>query len=296
MTTATTAAAESLYQGKTYVKEITDRNFDKLVHNSRYPVVVEFYAPWCGHCKSLAPIYKRAAQKARSYAKFYAVNCDEDINKSLCGKYGVKGFPTVKGFFVPKDGSLGNKTPVDYNGPREIPQLLEFSESRLRYSAVALKPESIDDLISQFDTKFEQNDSDAQKRSVAVLFTNKNKIPNMWKGISNGSYGKINLGVVSASKYESLAKDDLGLTEFPSIVVFKANTDGSYSKDNVSRFADEFSYDNIVAFMRTHFVGTKSADEPSNKSSENVKNSEEKKETSQEKKKQEKPKTRKEEL
>lgn len=70
---------------------------------------MEFYAPWCGHCKSLAPEYKKAAETLEAAGiKLGAV--DATAEKELGDKYEVKGFPTL---FVFKDGV---KTP--YEGGR----------------------------------------------------------------------------------------------------------------------------------------------------------------------------------
>lgn len=63
----------------------------------------------CGHCKNLAPEFKKAATKLKGLAKVVAVDCDEEKNKPLCSKYGIKGFPTLKIF--PSDKSkpvIGN--------------------------------------------------------------------------------------------------------------------------------------------------------------------------------------------
>ncbi|CAF4690914.1 unnamed protein product, partial [Rotaria magnacalcarata] len=55
---------------------------------------VEFYAPWCGHCRNLAPEWKRAATALKGIVKIGAV--DADSHKSLGQQYGVSGFPTIK--------------------------------------------------------------------------------------------------------------------------------------------------------------------------------------------------------
>ena len=64
-------------------------------------IVVEFYAPWCGHCKNLAPEWEKAAQtlsEANLDPPIVLANMDatEEDNKPLATKYGVKGFPTIK--------------------------------------------------------------------------------------------------------------------------------------------------------------------------------------------------------
>jgi thiol-disulfide isomerase/thioredoxin len=55
-------------------------------------------APWCGHCKQLAPQWEAAAKKLKGLVRFAAVNCDVEENKQLAGLYGIRGFPTIKVF------------------------------------------------------------------------------------------------------------------------------------------------------------------------------------------------------
>lgn len=55
------ASANCMYSSTSDVVELTPSNFDKLVTNSDHIWVVEFYAPWCGHCKNLKPEYEKAA-------------------------------------------------------------------------------------------------------------------------------------------------------------------------------------------------------------------------------------------
>lgn len=72
--------------------------------------MIEFFAPWCGHCKALAPEYEKAAKALEGIIHVGAV--DMDANPSVGSPYGVKGFPTLK-FFGDNKSS-----PVDYNGER----------------------------------------------------------------------------------------------------------------------------------------------------------------------------------
>jgi protein disulfide-isomerase A6 len=109
----------ALYDSSDDVYELTASNFDSMVINSHYVWVVEFYAPWCGHCQALAPEYKKAAKALNGIVRVGAVNADE--HQQLGGRYGVKGFPIIKIF-----GANKNK-PTDYQGQRTADAIVEES-------------------------------------------------------------------------------------------------------------------------------------------------------------------------
>ncbi|KAG4120008.1 hypothetical protein ERO13_D11G116000v2 [Gossypium hirsutum] len=98
---------------------LTEENFEKEVGQDR-GALVEFYAPWCGHSQKLAPEYEKleASFKKAKSVLIGKVDCDE--HKSVCGKYGVEGYPTIKWF--PK----GSLDPKQYEGPRTAESLAEF--------------------------------------------------------------------------------------------------------------------------------------------------------------------------
>lgn len=85
--------------------------------------MVAFVAPWCGHCKALGPEYTAAASSLSPLIPFYAVDCDEAVNKPLCGEYQIKGFPTIKAF--PRAGKGAAR---DYQGERKRGALVEYAK------------------------------------------------------------------------------------------------------------------------------------------------------------------------
>lgn len=103
------------------VLDLTPKNFDDVVLKSGKPALVEFFAPWCGHCKNLAPVYEELATGFH-YAsdKVSVAKVDADNHKSLGQRYGVSGFPTLKWF----DGK--SDKPVDYTGGRDLESLSKF--------------------------------------------------------------------------------------------------------------------------------------------------------------------------
>jgi len=100
----------------TAVTVLDASNFDEIVMDKTKNVLVEFYAPWCGHCKSLAPIYEKVAKAyLGDKANVVIANLDADQaqNKAIGSRFGVSGFPTIKFFPAGED-----KTPIEYQGGR----------------------------------------------------------------------------------------------------------------------------------------------------------------------------------
>ena len=75
------------------VNSVDQNNFETDVINSEVPVLVDFWAEWCGPCKALAPVLDEIAGEMQEKAKVVKVNVDE--NKELAQKYGIRGIPTL---------------------------------------------------------------------------------------------------------------------------------------------------------------------------------------------------------
>lgn len=78
------SAGGGLYDGDANVVEVTSANFPSKSDPQVW--LLEFYAPWCGHCRNLAPKWSKVAASLKGIVKVGAVNCD--IEKQLCSKHG----------------------------------------------------------------------------------------------------------------------------------------------------------------------------------------------------------------
>lgn len=106
---------------------LTDDNFDDLVYGSKDPWLVEFYAPWCGHCKALAPEWNKAAVSLKGAVKVAKVDATE--NNALAGQYGVKSYPTIKFLRpgAPKKASWAE----EYTGARDHEGIVNWANNKL---------------------------------------------------------------------------------------------------------------------------------------------------------------------
>ena len=123
------------------VIDLIPDHFDDIVLKSGKPALVEFFAPWCGHCKTLAPVYEELAGVfASAKDKVTIAKVDADANKELGRRFGVQGFPTLKWF----DGK--SDTPQDYSSGRDLESLSSFitEKTGLKSKKKTVEPSNVE--------------------------------------------------------------------------------------------------------------------------------------------------------
>ncbi|KYQ91306.1 protein disulfide isomerase [Tieghemostelium lacteum] len=153
------------------VVDLTPENFEKIVLDSSKDVLVEFFAPWCGHCKKLAPDYEIVANTFANDADVVIakMDCDAETNKPTCTKYGITGFPTLKYF------SKTNKDGEKYEQGRDIDTFVTFINKNAGTKRVkggkliqgAGRIETLDAIAS----KFVESTKDAREKLLAEAET-----------------------------------------------------------------------------------------------------------------------------
>nr|XP_039271596.1 protein disulfide-isomerase A3-like [Styela clava] len=102
------------------VTVVVGESFDQIVNDQNKDVLIEFYAPWCGHCKSLAPKFDELGEKLKAVDDLVIAKMDATANE-VPSNYQVSGFPTI--YWAPKDNK---ENPVKYNGGREVQNFVDY--------------------------------------------------------------------------------------------------------------------------------------------------------------------------
>ncbi|PLB45111.1 thioredoxin-domain-containing protein [Aspergillus steynii IBT 23096] len=198
------ANADGLYTKKSPVLQVNNKNYDQLIANSNYTSILEFYAPWCGHCQNLKPAYEKAAKNLDGLAKVAAINCDEDDNKPLCGRMGVQGFPTLK---VVVPGKKPGKPRVeDYQGARSAKAIVNAVVEKIPNHVKKVTDKDLESWLSK--------DKEAPK---AILFTEKGTTSPLIRSVAIEFLGSVDVAQVRNNQAEAVEK--FGIENFPAVVL-----------------------------------------------------------------------------
>jgi len=112
-------------------------------------LAVEFYAPWCRHCKRLEPEWAKAATELKSQhadagIKLARIDATDDFNSDVVAKFGIKGYPTINTIL---HGDVDH--PQDYGGPRDAPGITAYLLKQLAPAEKKLGPGNTTDELAQ---------------------------------------------------------------------------------------------------------------------------------------------------
>lgn len=192
--------------------------------------IVEFYAPWCGHCQNLKPAYEKAAKNLEGLAKVAAVNCDDDANKPFCGSMGVQGFPTLK-IVRPKKGG-GKPTVQDYQGQRTASAIVDAVVQQINNYVVKIEDKSLDKFLS-----------DKNETAKAILFTEKGTTSALLKSIAIDFSDVITIGQVRNKETKTV--EMFGIDKFPTLLLLPGGDtpgivyDGELKKEAIVKFLSQ---------------------------------------------------------
>merc|ERR1739838_858736 len=127
----------------------------EIAFNPALNVFVEFYAPWCGHCKQLTPIWEKLAEKYMDSADIIVGKMDSTANEIESVK--VHSFPTLKFFPAGDDRKV-----IDYNGERTLEGFTKFLESGGTEGGAPAGEEEEEDLEDMDEVEDQDEDSDGE--------------------------------------------------------------------------------------------------------------------------------------
>lgn len=99
--------------------EITNSELKEKLNNGE-KVIVEFWAPWCGPCRMLKPVFERVASSNKTDVQMYTMNIDEGDNKDIASQYGIRSIPAIKSF----NGSEVTNTSVGVVSEQSIKEMV----------------------------------------------------------------------------------------------------------------------------------------------------------------------------
>ncbi|OAA55186.1 Thioredoxin-like fold protein [Cordyceps fumosorosea ARSEF 2679] len=228
LATAPTAWA-GMYTKKSPVLQVDAKSFDRLINRSNYTSIVEFYAPWCGHCQNLKPAYEKAATNLQGLAKVAAVDCDEDANKQLCGSMGVKGFPTLK--IVRPGKKAGRPVVEDYNGGRTAGAIVEAVAAKINNHVARLADKDLEGFLAGGDGP------------KAILFTEKGTTSALLRSIAIDYLGVVGVAQIRSKEAKAVAR--FGIDKFPTLVLVPGGGgepvvyDGEMKKADMVKFLSQ---------------------------------------------------------
>jgi len=230
---------------------LSDRSFN--LHVSKKDTFVKFYAPWCGHCQKLAPIWDDLAAEFEKDASVTVAKLDCTQSSALCQEHGVKGYPTLSYF-------RNGKKVEDYRGARTLSELKVFVESMKEEKGKdkAETADKVPEAPPKSDVKFLDIDSFEGEIGSGVTFVkffapwcgHCKRLAPTWDELAGkfSSADDVTVAKVDCTSDDNKNKElcsEQGVNGFPTLHIYK---DGK----KVEEFSGKRTIEGLEAFVEKH--------------------------------------------
>lgn len=244
-----TTSEAALFAKNSKVTILDASNFKREVLDIEKPTMVAFTAPWCGHCQKLVPDYSRVAAQLDGVVKLASIDCDDDKNKSVCGKYGIQGFPTLKLF-----PSTKKRLPKDYQGPRSAKDIAAYMVDALPMGAKKLKAEELQE--------YAENDAATPK---VILFSKKATSSPLYKSLALDFRKSLSFAFLRGDQrpVQAAARIHLGVDvsedKLPYLIVVPSRSDDDdFDKSSIKKYTGALKYHELNAWIKETIPEAKS--------------------------------------
>ncbi|XP_075996293.1 protein disulfide-isomerase A3-like [Genypterus blacodes] len=216
--------------GRKNALELGDADFDYL-SSEHETMLVSFYAPWCGHCKKMAPEFEKAASKLKGTVQLAKVDCTS--HSETCGRFGVSGYPTLKIFRNGRDSA-------PYDGPRTADGIYHYMKKQTGPDSVHLKTEEdLKAFINNYDASIIGVFSGARSSGLAEFLKAAGLLREQFRFAHST---ELRMGAEHGATTER-------------VLLFRPPRLANKFEDSVVVFTDHLTIGSLRRFIRDHIYG-----------------------------------------
>ena len=227
---AVSSASSSEITTEDNVLVLTTDNFKTAISANEF-ILVKFYAPWCGHCKAMAPDYAKAASVLlEKESKIKLAKLDAQVHRQIANEYDVSGYPTLKYF---RQGF-----PIKYNGGRQENMIIDWVEKMAQPPSIPLRStEDVESFINKHSVALIGFFKDKESKEAKIFLEVANNMDDIMCGVVDDT------NVFEANK----VKED-GVILFKSFDERRTEYKGKFDVDDLYQFTRTNSFPLVIDF------------------------------------------------